>query len=438
MRKINLLLVLAVLMMLTGTAWAGVTADELMSVVDDKGGLLTRGEYARMLVVAAGMEENGYPEQTLVTKGILKGYPDDGLRLEQGISRLEAVSLAARALGLTDAIAPPEGVAAPLDKSHWGYNLYAWFIRQGLVEDNPEELLSEEQGAALLQKVFNTDPEVVSILEQSQAKTSKQYQSVRTVMSGSMQMVPRAGKGADAEDLLPPASVTSMEMVQEMVLPDKLHQTSTMTVQIQDVGTQEITTEIYMVDGEMYQKIPVEENGSAEWYRFPTNILPDMEQLMENAEQQLEAIPPELEEFFHYQLLGTTELNGETVYEVAFYGRVDDFNKFIEASMGRLGGNQEFLESMGKAASLLDTMSYWGIEFIGMDDFLPRAAEYTSLVTYREELDGEPVPMEALQTYMKVEEYSYGEDITIELPAEAVDAPELPMSEPSVSDDPTQ
>jgi len=306
------------------------------------------------------------------------------------------------------------------------------------VEDNPEELLSEEQGAALLQKVFNTDPEVVSILEQSQAKTSKQYQSVRTVMSGSMQMVPRAGKGADAEDLLPPASVTSMEMVQEMVLPDKLHQTSTMTVQIQDVGTQEITTEIYMVDGEMYQKIPVEENGSAEWYRFPTNILPDMEQLMENAEQQLEAIPPELEEFFHYQLLGTTELNGETVYEVAFYGRVDDFNKFIEASMGRLGGNQEFLESMGKAASLLDTMSYWGIEFIGMDDFLPRAAEYTSLVTYREELDGEPVPMEALQTYMKVEEYSYGEDITIELPAEAVDAPELPMSEPSVSDDPTQ
>jgi len=80
MRKINLLLVLAVLMMLTGTAWAGVTADELMSVVDDKGGLLTRGEYARMLVVAAGMEENGYPEQTLVTKGILKGYPDDGLQ----------------------------------------------------------------------------------------------------------------------------------------------------------------------------------------------------------------------------------------------------------------------------------------------------------------------------------------------------------------------
>jgi len=42
------------------------------------------------------------------------------------------------------------------------------------------------------------------------------------------------------------------------------------------------------------------------------------------------------------------------------------------------------------------------------------------------------MPLEALQTYMKVEEYNYDADITIELPEEAVNAPVLPISQNSL------
>ena len=428
MRKITFLLALALLLTIAGTAGAATTADELLPSIGEKDGMLTRGEFAKMLVTAAGMKGDEPSVQILTEGGILKGYPDGELHLEQGINRLEAVSLAARSLGLTDAIVPPPGVSAPLDKNHWGYNLYAWFTRQGLVTDNPNELLTEEQGAAFLQKVFTTDPEVVSILEASQAKTSKQNQSVQTVMSGSMKMIPR--EGVETEGL--PTSVINLEMVQEMTLPDKLHQTANMMVQAAGEEPTEMATEMYMVAGEVYQKMPDAEEGIAKWYRFPKDLLPDMEQVFKKAEQQSSVIPPELEQFLHYQLLGTTELNGETVYEVAFYGRVDDFNKFMQAALGQFGDSQQLTQSMSNAASVLKSMSYWGIEYLGTDDFLPRSADYTALVTYQEQFNGQPMPLEALQTYMKVEEYNYDADITIELPEEAVNAPVLPISQNSL------
>jgi len=377
-----------------------------------------------MLVEAAGMERDLTPANLLVEKKILKGYPDGDLHLEQGITRVEAVSLVARTLGLKDSIAPPEEAEAPLDLEHWGYNLYAWFNRQGLVTGDPGDVFSEEQGAAFLQEVFTSHPEAIEIIKKSQASTREMKQTLRTVMSGSINMIPRPGvKGA--EEI--PQVGTEMTIVQEMVLPDRIHQKTTVAMELPDGNLEEFTTEMYLADGEMYQQMPDPESGNMKWYRYPQGLLPNMEQMVEQAEKQVEVIPPELEDFLHYKLLGTIEIGGEEVYQLAFYGRIDDFNKFMEAAMGQFGDAKQFHQSISQATAMLDSMSYWGIEYIGVNDYLPRSAEYSSFVTYAEEFEGEPIPLEAIEMTMKVKEYSYGEDIVIEVPREALDAPVLEL-----------
>ncbi|MBO8169043.1 MAG: S-layer homology domain-containing protein [Thermoanaerobacteraceae bacterium] len=424
MRKSIVLLALVVVVASAGAAWGAVEADDLMSLVPEPDGVLTRGEFAAMLVEAAGMEGDLSAANLLAEKKILKGYPDGDLHLGQGITRVEAVSLVARTLGLRDSIAPPEEAEAPLDLQHWGYNLYAWFNHQGLVTGNPGDVLSEKQGAAFLQKVFTSDPAAIEIIEKFQASKREMKQTLRTVMSGSINIIPRPGvKGA--EEI--PQVGTAMTIVQEMVLPDRIHQESTVTMELPDGNLKEFTTEMYLADGKMYQQMPAPESGNMKWYRYPQGLLPNMEQIVEQAEKQAEVIPSELEDFLHYKLLGTIEIGGEEVYQLAFYGRIDDFNKFMEAAMGQFGDTQQFQQSISQATAMIDSMSYWGIEYIGVNDYLPRSAEYSSFITYVEEMEGEPIPLAAIEINMKIKEYSLGEDIVIEVPREALEAPVLEL-----------
>lgn len=430
MRKASYLLLMTVLLViiLAGTAWAQDGTSELAGTDSETDAVLTRGEFSAMLVKALNMEGDLTPANLLVEKGIMKGYPGGELNLDRGIARVEAVALVARSLGLRDGIAPPEGTKNLLPDGHWGDNLYSWLDRQGLVSGEPSQILNKEQGAAFLEQVFSTSPEVEQILRTCRERgQEKDCQTMRTVMSGSVNMNPRAGVDG-AEEIL--QFDARMKIVQEMALPDRIHQMTTVSGEIAGEDAMEFTMESYICGGEMYVQVPDPINGEAQWYRYPQGFLPDMEQLMKQAQQQTEPVPPELQEFLHYQLLGTTEINGEKVYEIAFYGRVDDFQKFLKATMGQLGDLQQLdLDQMlGQVASLLDSMSYWGIEYVGVDDYLTKGAEFTSLITYVDEWEGEPVPMEALEMTMKIEELSYGEDLTIELPQEVLDAPVLDLS----------
>ena len=70
-------------------------------------------------------------------------------------------------------------------------------------------------------------------------------------------------------------------------------------------------------------------------------------------------------------------------------------------------------------------MSYWGIEYLGVEDLQVRCSEFTAIVTYADEIMGEPMPIEAAVMSMQVEDYEYDADITIEVPAEVLEAPVL-------------
>jgi hypothetical protein len=420
MRKGFLLFALVVVLVWAGTVGALGQEANIDAV-------LTRGEFATMLVESGGLEGELPPADLLVEKGIMQGYPDGESYLDKGITRVEAVVLAAKALGLEGSIVPPVEVEVPLPADHWGYNLYGWFVRQGLVEGRPGEVLSREQGAAFLDKVFGIDPAAIELLEQGQAKVEDmEGTAVRSVMSGIMSMIPR--KGLDVTEEIPEFGM-EVQITQEMIMPATLHQVVTMGIEMPGEEMSDLTSEVYLVDGKMYQKMPNPETGVMEWFQYPEDLLPNMDELLDQT-QQPEVIPAGLEEYLHYHLLGTTEVKGEEVYVISFYGRVDDFNQFLAAALGQMGGAQEIQQAMAPMLDMIKSMSYWGIQYVGVDDLMVHSGDFTAIVTYADEIMGEAMPIEAMVMSMELEEYSYDEDITIEVPEEVLAAPVLDLSLP--------
>ena len=413
MKKIVLLLVLVLLLT------AGVVQGE-------EG--LSRGEFAAMLVEACKMESALPPADLLVQKGIMKGYPDGELYLERGITRLEAVTLVAKTLGVSEVVVvePADGELL-LNEGHWGYAFYSWLDRFGLMEGNPEQLLTKEEGKAFLDSIFSSDPAALAKMEESQAST-KTINTLRSVISGYVNMVPRPGvKGAEE---IPPVAF-QMKAVQEMILPATMHQTTVIETEIPEAGKQELATEMYLVDGKIYQKLPLNiETGEMQWVRYPEELFPDLEQMM-SAENAAAVTPSGLEDYLYYRLLGTAEMNGEEVYEIVTYGRVDDFTKFMEAVAGQLGSNQQMQGILEMGVSMIESMSFWGIQYIGVQDSMTKSADMYFIINFADELAGTPNPIEALQMKMKIEEMSYNEDLEIVLPDEARDAPLMEMPEPA-------
>ncbi|MBC7075943.1 MAG: S-layer homology domain-containing protein [Syntrophomonadaceae bacterium] len=384
---------------------------------------LSRGEFAAMLVEASGMGSDLPPADLLVQEGILKGYPDGNLYLERGVTRVEAAALAARTLGITEGLGCPFEGDAALDEEHWGYTFCSWLSRFGIFEGEPDEMLTEEEGRAFLNRVFSTDPDVTLISDKVQENT-KAVKTMRAVVDGNMTIIPRPGVEG-TEDLQ--QMDLYMRSVQEWVLPDNMHQSTTIVTDIPGLGRQELSTDMYMVNGRVYQEIPVNiETGETEWIRYPDGLF-DLEQFM-NVEEATEVIPEGLEDCFNSKLLGTRE-GEEKVYEIASYGRVDDFSKFMEALAGQFDSSMQMSQLFEQGIAMIDSMSFWSIQYIGVDDFLTKSAEMFFVVNFAEEFAGVTNPLKALQMRMTVAEYSYNGDLAIELPEEALDAPLLEIPE---------
>ena len=133
------LLVLALILLVAGS----VGAVEARLIAGD---ILTRGEYAALLVEAAGIEGEGEAVDLLVDKGIMQGYSDGNMHLEEGISRWR-LSWPPR-LGLEAYIAQVE---TPLKAEHC-HNLQP-FVYLGLVEGSPPNL-KPRRGSSFLHRAL--------------------------------------------------------------------------------------------------------------------------------------------------------------------------------------------------------------------------------------------------------------------------------------------
>lgn len=422
MRKWLWVISIVLILMVPTAAWAEVPLPEDSATEIST---LSRGEFAALLVTAADLEGEGEPADILLEQGIMKGVPGKQADLDRPITRVEAAVLLGRSLGLTDGILAPATVDITLPQDHWAYSTYSWLTRLGLVSGDPLTVLTKEEGAALVDNVFKTTEEAIDLLEKIQAQSEPEnISSLRVTMDGTMRLIPRSeAEGADEI----PALTSSLQMIQEMVLPATIHQSTTVKLQLPDIGDQEIVTESYIVDGKMYQQLPDPETGELHWSRYPDGMVPDLEDIMEKAKQSTQIIPPGLEKSLFYKVLGTTELNGEQVYEIAFYGKIDDIMEFLSATLGSLGDSPLIGEALSGASSIIDSVSFWGLSYVGVDDYLTRESDYGALVTYAKEFQDESIPLEAIEMVMRAKDYTYNDIENIAIPDEVLTAPEITL-----------
>lgn len=257
-----------------------------------------------------------------------------------------------------------------------------------------------------------------------------------------MVMRPRAGMAGQA-----PILSGSGEMSIEVVFPAAVHQVARWRFEAAGGSAAkdgrrlpELEMEQYLVGGKTYVKMTDPATGKAEWMRLPESAAPDLEALMK---ESLEAgklsggrIPEELKPYFHYQLLGTAEKDGRKIFEIGYYGRIDDLAAFLklavpESLRGTLGGPQ-FERSLGEAGKLIKSISYWGRDCINADDYLPCGGELRTVLSFADQFQGEAVPFELIEVRMRVEECACGDQIKIELPPEALQAREMPQPQEEI------
>ncbi|MGQ9824843.1 MAG: DUF6612 family protein [Desulfotomaculales bacterium] len=449
MRKAALILVVLFLSLTACAALAPaqpLDRGELLGVYPEPPALsepVTRGAFAAMLVKAAGFQAaDGQAYQAkdvdpqswfapalfaLQKKGILAGYPDGTLQPGQPLTRVEAAALTARALGLFKLFDEPQ--PGPLPAGHWGSATYNWLVNQGLLSGraDPEGPLTVGEAAEFLAGVFGSDPQALVVAEKVN-KAQAALKAMRCTVEMEMVMQPRAAMAGE----LPPLK-GSGKMSMEMVLPATLHQTARW--QFAAAGTEQqipaVETEQYLVGGKMYMKLTGLAGGKAEWVRLPEGALPDMEALLKQSLEAQTGIPEELKPYLHYRLLATAEKEGRKVYEHGYYGRIDDLSAFLKAVMpeslrSSLGG-PEFTQSLAQAGQLIKSISFWGREEVGADDFLPRAGEMKAVLSFNDRLPEEAMPLELIEMNIRVLDYAYDDQIEIALPPEALQARELPV-----------
>ncbi|MDN5326212.1 MAG: hypothetical protein PWP41_908 [Moorella sp. (in: firmicutes)] len=441
-----LILAVGLILALAPAALAGtVTGDQLRQVFPQApapGKTLTRGEFAALLARAAGMQVKGNPADTqgdawygpavtaLKEKGVIRGYPDGGLHTDRPVTLLEAAVMASRVLGLPDGVAAPE-VKGSLGRESWGYTPYVWLVRAGLLQPGQDagRLLTVDEGVAFLARVFGSDPEaerIVQAARQAQAKVK----DLKFAGSMAMTMRPRpemAGK-------MPPVSMQG-NIVSEFSYPLSLHQKVDMTLNLpagktpgKDLpagGKMQMTMEQYLVDGTMYQRVEAPGMAEPRWMKLPKGALPDVEALVEQS-RNAAGLPPGLKDSFHFRYLGEGIENGHKVHRIAYYGRIEDWQAVLKALPGGLTPEME--QVLTQAGGVLKSVSFWGEEAIGVEDNLAYASEMTGLVVFADKFQGETVPLETMTLNMKVTDYRYNSGVKIQVPAEALAAPEVPLT----------
>ncbi|RPF49323.1 S-layer family protein [Thermodesulfitimonas autotrophica] len=425
-------LLLAIFLWVPAALAAGpVSADDLLSVLPQppaEGQLATRADFAAMLVEAAAIPQSQVKGEvaqdvapdawyagavaTLKEKGIMSGYPGGTLQPERPVTRTEAVVLVARTFGLFTTISAPE--AGPLPQGHWAGSLYNWMYSQGIAPAAaaPEERLTVAEAAAFLSRVFGSDPEASAIVEKSAAAMAKV-----TAFRGktTMDIATRLRPGVNLE-----VGSAHIEATTTFQAPGNIASTSRLDTVIEGKPVS-LSSDFYVVDGNVYFGLTDLQTGKKVWQRFPQEFGQAFTEAMANTRNQV--LPPELRPYLHYQLLGTTKVGNREVYEIGAYGRVDDPALFLKA----LGKGGEGLQKMMPTADFFPAISYWGRLYIGKEDLLLYGGDLKTVAVYKETMGGQPNPLEAIETVMHLTDYAYGGGITVVLPPEAANAPEVTL-----------
>lgn len=438
-KRFLICLVLSFVLLFASTpVWAADTDKTALLNFCNGDGYLTRAEFGAMLLYARDKSTNSDPLAVLQKEGVIKGYPDGSLGGERTVSFQEALVMTGRSLGLVEDASLPAGYDNSAKTPSWVAPFYAWLGECGLIEKDKalDKSLTEEEGALFLSKVFTTGKEAQEIIEKSaaaQAGVSLAKYEAALNMLAKIRILPSSeiqnGTALNLE--------MEMDIKQESNLPDVIHQTSTFELKGMPETIAPVTIEQYIVYGEegwIYQKMTDPQTGEESWQKIPFNF--DLEQYMKEIENMPSDgnIPPELEKYIlaKYQLVETTEIEGEQVYRLASYGYIDDLSGLVQALVEGFGENESLLPPNAiEGLEILNgiKISFWTIEDLKQENYQPLNLETEVVINLPQELQKE-LGLKFIEINFIADkiELKANPDIDITIPKEALDAPVIETS----------
>ena len=200
----------------------------------------------------------------------------------------------------------------------------------------------------------------------------------------------------------------------------KLQMLINMTINVPDKAEQNMPVEYYLVGGWMHIKMSIPEKGE-QWIKMkmPDELWDEQSQL----DQQIELLETAKEVNF----LGVEEVSGTACYVVEIVPGTEVLNKLLsQVKMPEIEGVDPLELNL---SDLLKEMSLK--EWIAKDSYLFMKSENRIVMEIlpgdvgATEEDFEKITM---NTVSEIEFYDYNEAVSIELPAEALEAPEMPVS----------
>ncbi|MBO8138498.1 MAG: S-layer homology domain-containing protein [Desulfotomaculum sp.] len=444
MKKVLVLMIflIALLMMTTAAGAENLTQGDLLKLLPgkDAAGKLTRADYAVMLSRAAGLNEASevklpldVPEdawyadsiKSLMADGILYGYPDGTVKPEKEITRVEAVVMLSRVLGLP--VVPAENVEIKgLEKHAWAAGPYTWCVKEGFLaaDKDPAGVITAQEADKLLVGAFATD-QLGNEINTRMTQAMKEVKSMR--LEGTMGMTVELTPEAVKE--IPPELKNNMEfsakLNSEINMKQGMYQEVTLQMpKVDKMQIEDVVMKQYYTPEGMFVRINNPSTGESEWIKYPEGMLPDFETLVS---QQNNMVPEDMQQFFHYRLLNEVKIDNDDYYELAFYGRINDFNKFLQFLNQSMPGNakQQFNESSG----LIKSVSFMGTTMLNKESYLPLWVKTKSVVVFNSNFNNQTLPFRAMKYNYMINYSDFNEEISIELPEEAKQAEEFPVEE---------
>ena len=194
----------------------------------------------------------------------------------------------------------------------------------------------------------------------------------------------------------------------------EMQMTMNMTMDIPELGEQEMETEVYLVGEWMYTSVDIPEIGK-QWIKM--EVTQDIWQQQNQIEQQIELLKTAVE----VNYLGSEAVNGTTCYVFEIVPSMEALGELLSQQAPGMDFSQLNLADLYKEMSVK--------EWIAKDSYQVMKTEVDMVMEMRpEDVDATEADFEkmAMDINMGMRLYDYNQPVSITLPPEALDAPEMP------------
>jgi hypothetical protein len=194
-----------------------------------------------------------------------------------------------------------------------------------------------------------------------------------------------------------------------------------MTMNVPEEDQQQMSMQIYIVDEWVYVRMSIPEVGE-EWMKM--ELTPEMWGLWEQVDQQVEL----LETATEVKFVGSEVVNGIQCYVFDIMPDMEQLAEYLAQQQAMLGMG---LAEMENLEELLDKTSLSIEEWIAKDSSLLMKAQANMRVEVTPDDVGatpEDFDKMTMDLSMDMTVYDYNQPVSIELPPEALEAPEIPLT----------